>query len=71
MKNGHISLQISIAFLVIENFVEEMGHTLFQPYMSLDITYGRGNFQRIAMYSKKMYGICSHTKLENKPYKFL
>jgi hypothetical protein len=50
VKNGHISSKISIAFLVIENFVEEMGHTLFQPYMPLDITYGRGNFQRIAMY---------------------
>jgi hypothetical protein len=50
VKNGHISFKISIPFSIIENFVEEMGHTLFQPYMSLDITYGRGNFQRIAMH---------------------
>jgi hypothetical protein len=50
VKNGHISLEIFIAFSVIEKFVEEMGHTLFQPYMSLDITYGRGKFQIITMY---------------------
>jgi hypothetical protein len=50
VKNGHISLEISIAFLFIENFVEEMGHTLFQPYTSLDITYGRGNFPKITMH---------------------